>query len=277
MTEICDLCRSSALESIYESTVGKRGLTVYLCSDCGLVQSLPRAAPVPRAAAVSSGANWSNVRYGKGLRSQACLSLIRAHADLDSSLRVLDVGSNRGSFARAMLGAAPKALLTCVEPDERLSNSCAGLARTELIDAPIENTQFPDAIFDVVHSCHTIQYLASPMSTLAYHWRVLKPDGLLIIDAPNIALIDSQNVVDEWFVDQHLFHFSQVTLARLIEASGFDIVAGPDPKDRENLLFAARKRRHPARSGQRNPREVDAALALITAYVTARARTQRAA
>ena len=61
-----------------------------------------------------------------------------------------------------------------------------------MIGAPIENTQFPDAIFDVVHSCHTIQYLASPMSTLAYHWRVLKPDGLLIIDAPNIALIDSE-------------------------------------------------------------------------------------
>ena len=74
--------------------------------------------------------------------------------------------------------------------------------------------------------------------------------------------------MDEWFIDQHLYHFSHVTLARLIEASGFDIVAGPDPKDRENLLFAARKRRHPARSGQRNPREVDAALALITAYVT---------
>ena len=50
-----------------------------------------------------------------------------------------------------------------------------------------------------------------------------------------------------------------------------------DPKDRGNLLFAARKRNRPPRLKQRNPREVDAALALITAYVTRRVRTQRAA
>jgi hypothetical protein len=96
---------------------------------------------------------------------------------------------------------------------------------------------------------------------------VLKPGGLLIIDAPNIAGIDSDTIVDEWFIDQRLYHFSRVTLARLLESCGFDIVAGPDPKDRENLLFAARKRGAPARAVQRDPGEVDAALALITSYV----------
>ena len=49
------------------------------------------------------------------------------------------------------------------------------------------------------------------------------------------------------------------------------------PKDRENLLFAARKRKQPTRSVARDPAEVDAALVLISSYVAARARAQRAA
>jgi SAM-dependent methyltransferase len=252
MTGTCDLCHSTALEPIYEPTASRQGLTVYLCSDCGLVQSLPRDT-----AAVSSAADRRNIRSGKIFRTEACLSLIGAHADLDSSLCVLDIGSNRGSFGHAMLAAASEALLTCVEPDE--------------------NIPLPDASFDIVHSGRTIEQRVSPASTLAAHWRVLRPDGLLIIDASNIALIDGGDIAEEWFIDNHLFHFSRVTLARLLEAAGFEIVAGPDPKDRENLLFAARKRIRPTHSVAHDPAEVDAALALITSYVTARARAQRAA
>jgi SAM-dependent methyltransferase len=273
MSETCDLCQSSALEPIHEPTASIRGLTVYLCSDCGLVQSLPRADRTARhTLAVSSGADRRHARYSKTLRSEACLSLIRAHADLDSSLLVLDVGSDRGSFARTMLAAASETLLTCVERNKHMSDAYAGLARTELLG---ENTRLIDASFDIVHSYGALEQSISPASTLADHWRVLRPGGLLIVDVSNIALIDSDEIVEEWFIDNHLYHFSRVTLARFLEAGGFEIVARPDPKDRENLLFAARKRIRPTRSVARDPAEVDAALALITSYVTARA--QRAA
>ncbi len=158
-----------------------------------------------------------------------------------------------------------------------MSDAYAGLERTELITASIENIRLPDAGFDIVHSCRTIEQLVSPGSTLRDHWRVLRPGGLLIVDAPNIAAIGSDPIMEEWFTDQRLYHFSHTTLARLLEACGFDIIAGLDPKDCENLIFAARKRDAAARAGQRNPGEVDAALALITSYITRRARTQRAA
>jgi pyruvate/2-oxoglutarate/acetoin dehydrogenase E1 component len=100
---------------------------------------------------------------------------------------------------------------------------------------------------------------------------------LLIIDAPNIAQIGSDDIAGEWFVDSHLYHFSRRTLARLLEIAGFEIVAGADPRDRENLLFAARKRNEPMSSESRDFAEVDAALATITAYVTTRANALRAA
>jgi len=258
MTETCDLCHSSSLEPIYEPTVSRRGLAVYLCGDCGLVQSLPRGdRPATHGAAASNIADWKNVSTGKAFRSEACISLIRAHADLDSTLRVLDVGSERGSFAQAILAAASKALLTSVEPGDDI--------------------RLHDASFDIVHSFRALEQNVSPTSTLADYWRALKPDGLLIIDAPNIALIGSDDIVGEWFIDNHLYHFSRRTLARILEVAGFEIVAGPDSRDHENLLIAARKRKQTTGSVARDYAEVEAALVRMTSYVTARARVQHAA
>jgi SAM-dependent methyltransferase len=273
MTDFCDLCHSSALEAVYQPPGSDRGLAIYLCDHCGLMQSLPRVDRAPRrAAAVSSGADWGNVRYGKGFRTEACLAILRARADLKQTLRVLDVGSNRGSFARAFLAEAPRARLTCVEPDERVAASCARIERTESVCTRIEDTSFPDESFDIIHSCHTIEHLSSPNAVLAEHWRTLKPGGLLLIDAPNVALIASDDILEEWFIDKHLYHFSADTLARLLHASGFEIIDAPDPADRENLLFAARKRAVAARPIPRAAREADHALELVNRYVANRAR-----
>jgi SAM-dependent methyltransferase len=273
MTDLCDLCRSPALEPVYQPPGSGRGLTVYLCDHCGLMQSLPRIDRAPRrAASVSSGADWGNVRYGKGFRTEACLSILRTRADLGQRLHVLDVGSNRGSFARALLAEAPSARLTCVEPDERVAVPCSDNERVDNVSARIEDTSFPDEAFDVIHSCHTIEHLKSPNAVLAEHWRTLKPGGLLVVDAPNIALISSDDILEEWFIDKHLFHFSAGTLARLLNAGGFEVIDGPDPSDRENLLLAARKRPVAARPIARDAREADHSLELITLYVAKRAR-----
>jgi len=273
MSTSCELCRHDSLEAVYEPDGTTRGLKVYVCGHCGLVQSLPRIDRAPRApAAVSGGADWGNVRYGKGFRTAAVLALLKRHADLNADLTLLDVGSNRGSFVRAFLDAAPSATVVAVEPDARVAPACDGLERVDLIESRIEDAALETERFHIVHSCHTIEHLAEPARVLADHWRVLKPGGLLILDAPNIAFLDADDVVEEWFIDKHLYHFSARTLMRLLEASGFEIVCAPDISDRENLLLVARKslKAHPAIES--DSREVAAAQSLITTYVCARAR-----
>jgi 2-polyprenyl-3-methyl-5-hydroxy-6-metoxy-1,4-benzoquinol methylase len=272
MTETCELCRRDALEAAYTPERSTRGLTVHLCKHCGLVQSLPRIDRAVRAPmAVSGGADWGNVRYGKGFRTKAALTALRQYADLTSELSILDVGSNRGSFASALLDKAPLATIVAVEPDERVAGSCANLARTTLVNARIEDTALESGRFDIVHSCHTIEHLAEPARTLADHWRVLKPGGLLILDAPNIAILDVDDIVEEWFIDKHLTHFSARTLMRMVVAAGFDIVAPPEPRDRENLLIVARKSDAPRFAIDGDPREVAEAERLIAAYKSLRA------
>ncbi|HEU0096979.1 MAG TPA: class I SAM-dependent methyltransferase [Rhizomicrobium sp.] len=273
MSVSCDFCGHDSLQYAYTPDGGTRGLMVYVCAHCGLTQSAPRIARTGdrHAAAVSGGADWGNVRYGKGFRTRQALDAIARHADLNASLAVLDVGSNRGSFARALLDAAPRAALTALEPDERYADSSAGLERTELVQARTEYTHFDDVRFDIVHSCHTIEHLGEPFAALIDHARVLKDGGLLVIDAPNTALLGGEDIVEEWFIDKHLFHFSARTLARMIEAAGFTIIEQNDPADAINLLFVARKTGIPNTVIAADPAEAVQALALIASYQKTRA------
>jgi SAM-dependent methyltransferase len=273
MSEPCDLCRLPALEPAYRPDGTIRGITVHICNNCGLVQSLPRIDRAPRReAAVSGDADWGNVRYGKGFRTEACLKLMRRHADFLAPLRVLDVGSNRGSFARHFLAEAERADLVAVEPDERVAEACARLPRTTLIEARIEDTNLPTESFDVVHSCHTIEHLASPRAVLNEHWRVLMPGGLLILDAPNIAIIGGEDILEEWFIDKHLYHFSAATLAQLLDSCGFEIIEGPEPGDNQDLLFAAIKRPISTRAPNVEASEATRARQLVTQFRRTRSR-----
>lgn len=271
-TEPCELCRRPALEAVYRAEGTERDLRVHLCRHCGLLQSLPRRdRALRRAAAASGGADWGNIRYGKGFRTHAAMNVLRRRADFRAELCVLDVGSNRGSFAKALLAEAPEMQLVAIEPDERVAGTCKDLPRTELVSARIEDVALETGRFDIVHSCHTIEHLAHPAHALADHWRVLKPGGLLLVDAPSTAILDAGDMIEEWFIDKHLYHFSARTLMRMVAAAGFTIVEPPDLADRENLLIAAIKSDRGTPSIAADPRETAAAERLIASYVTSRA------
>lgn len=273
MRDVCELCRHDALRAIYTPERSTRGISVYLCDHCGLLQSLPRIDRAERAAAaVSSGANWGNLRYGKGFRTQIAVEAIVRHVDLNSEIALLDVGSNRASFARKFLEAARAATIVAVEPDERVADCARELARTELINARIEDVPLETGRFDIVHSCHTIEHLAHPAHVLADHWRVLKDDGILILDAPNTAILGSSDIVEEWFIDKHLYHFSAHALERMVEDAGFEIIEGPDPGDRSNLFFVARKAAAPLHRRANDAGEATRAEALVAKYASTRAR-----
>ena len=269
----CDFCSRNFLTFAYQPEGPTRGMVVHTCRYCGLVQSMPRIdrTETRHEATVSSGADWGNVRYGKGFRTQAAMDALTRHVRFSDRLTLLDVGSNRGRFAAAFLETAPHAEITAVEPDERYADSCANLPRTRLIRSRIEDTRLADESFDIVHSCHTIEHLAHPFASLKDHARVLKPGGLLVLDAPNIALIGGDDILEEWFIDKHLYHFSETTLTRMIEAAGFTIVERPDPRDSINLLIVAKKNGHPADHIAADPMEVARADNLFASYLRNRA------
>jgi hypothetical protein len=125
------------------SLLAARNLKIYLCRHCACCKVSRTDRAPRRSAAVSSGADWGNVRYGGGFAPKRARDAAQARASPINRCALSMSALNRASFARAFLAAAPAAQLTCVEPDERVADSCGSLARAELVSARIEATHFP--------------------------------------------------------------------------------------------------------------------------------------
>ncbi len=222
---VCALCGADNPAPVWAAPDGQRGLTVHLCESCGLVQSLPRIDRVKgRPVNVSGGADWGNVRYGKGFRTSSTLEMLHEVVDLASIRRCLDVGANRGSFALGLLQEAQYARVTAVEPDENVVGGYMGNDRVDLVIGRLEETELPEDTFDLVHCSHTLEHLKRPVEALAQLRRCMAPSSLLFVEVPNIAFIGRDDVVEEWFIDKHLYHFSPETLQACLRAAGFEPV-----------------------------------------------------
>ena len=79
----CDSCNSN-LEFIYTPIKSIRGLKVYSCMNCNLMQSLPRIDHYSRdrKRRASSEADWGNIRYGKIFRTDFAIRKIKSIQNL---------------------------------------------------------------------------------------------------------------------------------------------------------------------------------------------------
>ncbi len=258
----CDLCRGTALEHVYAPEQAARR-QVWLCSHCGLLQSAPRTV----AAAVQ---RRSHLRHAKGFRAEANLATLRPFLKKGAPLRVLDVGAHRGAFALELKAACPKATIIGIEPNERLVAPWAHRPGFTWLNARFEDTRLEDEGFDLIYSCHTLERLKSAREALLAHRAALAPGGYLLLEVPNVARIAAADIVDEFFVDKHLYHFSRRTLIRMLGVCGLRAVAIADTRDTANLTIVAVKGDEPRLAVPADPQEVEAAAALISTYQAAR-------
>jgi SAM-dependent methyltransferase len=240
MSEVCDYCGGSDLEQVYAAPTTARALSIYLCRDCALVQSLPRIDNVSqRSVAVSAGADWGNVRYGKAFRTEQALRTAASVRDLAALDSVLDIGANRGSFVLRVHEAAPQARILAVEPDASLIEEYRDIAGIDLQVARIEQVALAPAQYDLIYCNHTLEHVRSAMQLLRQARAAVKPDGVLLLEVPNIAFIGRDDVVEEWFIDKHLYHFSVDVLCDMLRSAAWRIDEGRLAVDDENISVVA--------------------------------------
>lgn len=260
----CDLCRSTTLEHAYAPENAARR-QVWLCTHCGLLQSVPRE----RIAGNTQGR--SHLRHAKGFRAEANLATLRPFLRKDKPLRVLDIGAHRGAFALELKAAYPKASVIGIEPNERLAAGWARKPGFTWLNARFEDTRLEDEGFDLIYSCHTLERLKSAREALLAHRATLAPGGYLLVEVPDLARIAASDIVDEFFVDKHLYHFSRRTLIRMLGICGLRAIAIADTGNAANLTVVAVKGEEPRLDVPADRQEVEAATALISAYRASRA------
>ena len=232
----CELCGSELLEPVYMPA--KSGQTVFWCSTCGLCQSLPRIRQSERKVAISGDADWGNIRIGKGLRVPKHLEWLMPSFGAQT---VLDVGTNRGAFVRGLLEKRPGVAVDGIEPDHRLGPALEGVPIRHLWWERAENLELPPDRYDFIYCSHTLEHVSSPSRVLSLLRDWVSPSGRLFLEVPDLAFIQRADVYEEFFIDKHLFHFSQSSLAQLFGQTGWSVDLWFADPLQENLSVLLKK------------------------------------
>jgi len=237
----CNLCATDidTGAAVYRAPDTQRDLTVYVCPVCGLVQSLPRNDRVAvRTLSTSGGANWGNVRYGKGFRAQYALDKIDAAVPKGVRNRILDVGANRGAFLNIYLAKHSAEAIWAIEPDTRVVSDYSENQAIKFVGQRIEDVKLPANYFDLVHCSHTLEHVCDALAVLNQIRNSMAAHGVMYLEVPSIDFIARDDVVEEFFIDKHLYHFSHETLSCLASKAGFEII--DEWSDTENIGLLVR-------------------------------------
>jgi len=97
------------------------------------------------------------------------------------------------------------------------------LGLENIIQGELRDAGHADSFFDVVIMKDTIEHLADVKGTLIEIRRILKPDGLLYINTPNIDSSVSKILRARWWgiKQSHLYYFTRRTLNEMLISTGF--------------------------------------------------------
>jgi 2-polyprenyl-3-methyl-5-hydroxy-6-metoxy-1,4-benzoquinol methylase len=242
----CPLCHGSRagpfLDSRKYSTNGVE-YQVASCSDCGLLYTRP----VPDADEFRLLYDQSYMPYriagsGFNIQKPALLSVAwltemfhrtvqwerRLALRGSRPARILDVGCGVGDFLGSLAHLGWETYGT------EISEAGAGLARARGIRAyrgELTAAGFPDDFFDVVTLWHVLEHVPDPLAQLAEIRRILKPEGLLVVEVPNARSATFSLTKEKWYyldVPRHLQHFTPATLDAILGQAGFRKTARRD-------------------------------------------------
>lgn len=90
----------------------------------------------------------------------------------------------------------------------------------------LEDAGYEDGFFDAVTINHVIEHLYDPLAVMKECRRILKDDGLMIVDCPNYDCYDRMLFNENWNgieAPRHINHFTKDALEKLLTDAGFDI------------------------------------------------------
>ena len=138
--------------------------------------------------------------------------------------RILDIGTSVGQF----LFVARKAGwdISGVEVSEAAADMARQHYKINIDVGTLEDVDFGNDLFDVVTLWHVFEHFPDPMQSLKKIHSLLKKDGLLVIELPNIGSKKAINAGVKWsylLPSEHLFYYTPVTISRFLEKAHFKI------------------------------------------------------
>jgi SAM-dependent methyltransferase len=139
--------------------------------------------------------------------------------------KVLEIGSYLGIFLERVRKDGWD--VTGLEPYPAVAEYSRSHYGLRVVDGTLPNSAFPDASFDAVIMLHVIEHMPDPARDVREIRRILKPDGVLVVETPRFdSLLFKLLGRRERSVQNcagHIFFFTGRTLRQLLERNGFQI------------------------------------------------------
>lgn len=226
----CNLCQAQDSKKLFR----KSGLEISRCRQCGLVYANPRLAqqeiwrryspdyfwkeymPAHQAANGEYIAEWHR------RRAQPILDLLEPYRRVGT---LLEVGCAAGFFLKV---AAEKDWavqgIEIMAPAVEYGRNTLGL---NVFKGTLEQAQLAAGAFDTVVMIETVEHLLDPARVLREAHRVLRPGGTICVAVPNLNSIMLPLLGVDWSVlspAEHLYYFTDKTLAQILRKAGFQSV-----------------------------------------------------
>jgi SAM-dependent methyltransferase len=135
--------------------------------------------------------------------------------------RLLDIGCAGGAFLVAAREFGFD--VVGVEPSRWMAAFGREQYSLDIREGILQPGMFPPHSFDLVSLWDVIEHLPTPHETLALARALLKPDGLLIVNYPDIASLAARILGRRWpfWLNVHLMYYTPKTMTRQLQRAGF--------------------------------------------------------
>ena len=225
----CAICNSNDYKIILTSRDQRSDLkdkefSLVRCKKCQLVYINPR--PTKNEINKFYPENYYNTRFNFLEKIIDYLIVkIAAHnfKNFNKKGRLLDLGCGAGNFLLEMKKMGFKTTGVDISKNAREIASGKGLI---ILQGELKDQKFPNNYFDIITLWHVFEHLLDPSSIIQEIYRIMKKDGILLIETPNIDRLSLLLFKKHCFhldLPRHLYHWSLDTLTKILEKNGFKV------------------------------------------------------
>lgn len=220
------LCGNNSFTKIYQGIRPFKFL-ILKCTQCGVC----RTSPFPETKARDFFVDDKEILNYRLNKFQVKMDRNRLRRDFRMaqtqnipSPYILDIGCNIGLFASYALEEGFNVF--SIDANAKRIHFAHHAVKRRMCIADASYAPFGADIFDCVNLSHVLEHLEEPLQALSEVYRVLKPDGLLIINVPNCkGLIPLLRPLSwqGWSPQTHFWHFTPKTLVSLLQRMDFKV------------------------------------------------------
>lgn len=150
------------------------------------------------------------------------VSFIARAAKSRPGLDLLDVGCGSGTLLGLLKQRGFHAM--GVDFSEEAAKVAQAVNGVRVIVGSLEQAAFPKESFDVVTLFHVMEHVTNPREVLAEVLRILRPDGIVVLQVPNIDSWQFKLFGAKWYgldIPRHVIDYSKDAMIRLLTDCGF--------------------------------------------------------